>query len=816
MYNIEDIQRIVGGRLQSFAADEDCLRNPIEHLVYDTRRIQQPATSVFFALKSQGGDGHAYLRNAFKQGVCLFVVQKAENIDGAVMLEVPDVLAALQTLAGFHRRQFQYPTIGITGSNGKTIVKEWLYHLLEDQFEIVRSPRSYNSQIGVPLSVWEMRTGHNLAIIEAGISAKGEMEALARIIQPQIGIITSLGEAHSEGFVSVEEKLEEKLKLFENAQVVIGPYHLLNNFQGQTITWGKQPGAGVQLVSVESHKNFSKICLRVKQSDYSFQIPFTDDASVANAITCFCVLFYLNLHKNLLSAFANLHAIDMRLQLMQGINNCVIINDSYSADLTSFRIALDFLIQQSPGLKRTLILSDFVESGKEDFELYHEVAQLVNKHQVQRLMAVGTVIGRMLPPLLKSSTEVQLFQGTNDLLSNFQSSGFYKEAILLKGARKFNFENIARLFQQKLHGTVLQINLTALSNNVKAYRKVLSPQTKIMAMVKAFSYGSGGPEIASVLQFNNVDYLGVAYADEGAGLIKSGITLPVMVMNTEKESFSLIIENGLQPVIFSMELLNGFENFIKDQGLTNYPVHIEVDTGMNRLGFKPAEVSELPDRLVEGGFLKLQSVFTHLVAGEDPASDDFTKQQADIFSGMVSTLQTRLPYQFLKHIANSAGALRHNWLEGDMVRIGIGLYGIEPIQHMPVRLEPVATLRSTVAQVHKLSATETVSYNRKGVLKTDSLVATVRIGYADGYSRRFSNGVGSMLVNGKRCPVIGNVCMDMTMIDVTAAGAVKEGDDVIVFGPQLPVQEIAGWIDSIPYEIMTAVSQRVKRVYYYE
>jgi len=789
----------------------------ISHLLYDSRRIQHPETSLFFALQTAHGDGHQFIADAYKKGVRNFVVSKKITLADATFILVDDTLKALQDLAAYHRRQFHIPTIGITGSNGKTIVKEWLNSLLEEEYNIVRSPRSYNSQIGVPLSVWQMDSQHTLALFEAGISTVGEMQKLANIIRPTIGILTNIGEAHSEGFASNKEKLEEKFLLFKNVEVVIGLTELLATITTEKFTWSKSEDATLRIENIQHNKDRTVIEAVHKNQKLSLQIPFSDEASIHNAITCWCVLLYLGKEQAVIQErFNGLHPIDMRLQLNHGINHCLVINDSYSADTTSLKIALDFLAQQGAALKRTAVLSDFFETGKENAALYQEIATLIRHYGIQRLFAVGKTISEEIAGKLPSTVGVQSYASTDEFLHRFKSSDFNNEIVLIKGARKAGFERIASLFEQKQHGTVLQINLAALTHNLKAYQKLLKPSTKIMAMVKAFSYGSGGAEIASVLQFNNVAYLGVAYADEGVELVQAGITMPIMVMNAEPSSFAVIVEHGLQPVIYSSSLLNNFESYIRQQGLSNYPIHLEIETGMNRLGFTLNDVEEVATRLANNNFLTIQSVFSHLAGSEDASQDDYTHLQAKRFSEAVSKLQQKITYPFLRHISNSAAIVRHPQLQLDMVRLGIGMYGVEPDAEDKLDLQPVATLRSTVAQIKEVKAGESISYNRRGVVTRDSRIATVRIGYADGYSRRFGNSVGRMLVHGQSAPVIGTVCMDMTMIDVTDIANVKEGDDVIVFGSNLPVQDLAALIQTIPYEIMTSVSQRVKRVYYYD
>jgi Alr-MurF fusion protein len=512
---------------------------------------------------------------------------------------------------------------------------------------------------------------------------------------------------------------------------------------------------------------------------------------------------------------AQLHAIDMRLQLKHGINNCVIINDSYSADIDSLKIALDFLQQHSSGMNAVVILSDFAGSGRIGSDLYKDVALLLDAFRISKLIAIGNEIYEGLQ-LYPGKFHLLHFATTEDMLQHSRISDFNHEIILVKGARKFEFERIASWLEQKLHQTLLEIDLDALVHNLKQYRQVLAPGVKVMAMVKAFSYGSGAAEISGVLQFHNIDYLGVAYADEGVELVRAGITVPVMVMNAEPSSFQNIVDHDLQPVIFSFSLLHEFEAYIRQQGLKDYPVHLEIETGMNRLGFSSGEIQQLANKLAGSDLLKVQSVFTHLAASEDPVHDEFTKQQAKTFIDATELLSSQLSYSFLRHVSNSAGIIRHTSLQMDMVRLGIGLYGIEPAGEKGKDLRPVARLRSTIAQIRKVEAGASISYNRRGLVEKESLIGTVRIGYADGYSRQFSNGAGKMLVKGQLAPVIGSVCMDMTMIDLSAIEGVQEGDEVIIFGPELPIEQVAGWINTIPYEIMAQISQRVKRVYYRE
>lgn len=797
-YSVNDIARII--QADTIVGND----NLVDHLLLDSRKVFSPATSLFFALIGFRRNGHDFIPELYKKGVRNFVVSEKINerlYPEAIILNVKDTLSALQQLASYHRSQFNIPVIGITGSNGKTIVKEWLYQLLHPEYNIVRSPKSYNSQIGVPLSVWQMNEHHTLAIFEAGISKPREMDKLERIIRPTIGIFTNIGEAHSEGFESKEQKEAEKRILFRHSKQ-------------------PEPVRQVELIKKETTTVITAIYPGSQNKKIHLEIPFTDDASLQNAITCWEVLLMLGYKEDIINdRMKQLVPVDMRLEMKKGINHCLIINDSYSADISSLEIALTFLEQQSTGIKRTVILSDFLQSAVPDDKLYTQVTESLKKHRVSRLIGIGERISKSLRHLIAGSENgltAELFSSTAEFLQQFRSSLFKEEAILVKGARVFAFEQIAQLLEQKVHQTVLEINLNAIAHNLKEYQRILKPSTKIMAMVKAFAYGSGGAEIAGILQYHKIDYLGVAYADEGVDLRKAGIGLPIMVMNPEENAFDAIVENNLEPELYSFELLKSFDSFLQKEGLQQYPVHIEVETGMNRLGFAIGEIEKLSDCLVSTLSFRIQSVFSHLAASEEAIQDDFTWQQFWLLENASNHLQEKLGYSFIRHIANSAAATRHPELQLEMVRLGIGLYGVDSTASDSLKLQTVTTLKSTIAQLKELKAGESVSYNRKGIVRRDSLIATIRLGYADGYPRRLGNGIGKVWVNGKLAPVIGTVCMDMFMVDVTGIENVREGDEVIVFGNQLSVQQVAQWAETIPYEILTGISQRVKRVYFEE
>lgn len=825
-YTFEEMASL-GGRVLQTGVPTDIL-----YLIQDTRRIIHPASSLFFALSTARRDGHRFLPEAYKAGVRSFVVSEAvalENMPLASVLLVPDTLDALQRISAWHRSRFHLPVIGITGSNGKTIVKEWLYQLLQSTYKIVRSPRSYNSQIGVPLSVWQIRPEDTLGIFEAGISQPGEMARLQPLIRPTYGILTNIGAAHDEGFRNRAEKLDEKLRLFTEADWLIycadDPLvrEGVERFKPaslQLFSWSKGGAsrkAALQVTGVETSGGQTRLtAVQGGSAPLEIVIPFTDEASIENALHCWCQLLLLQIpHERIRAAMAALHPVAMRLELKQAIHQCTLINDSYSADLDSLNIALDFLIQQHQHPKRTVILSDLMETGQSDEAIFSSVAQLLVRKKTDRLIGIGPRISAHAR-LFSDLKECLFLEDTEDFIRQFPGLYFRDENILLKGARAFAFERISRLLELQAHQTVLEINLDAMAHNLQAHRGLLRPTTRIMAMVKAFSYGSGSYEIANLLQFQKVDYLAVAYADEGVHLRNSGITLPIMIMNPETTAFETIVQHRLEPELFSFSILNAFRGYLEEEGIQRYPVHIKLDTGMHRLGFLPSEIPALAQLLRTDATLEVKSVFSHLAASEDPAEDAFTREQAARYRQGAAILEEALPYPFLKHIDNTAGAIRHPDLQMDMVRLGIGLYGVNSAGSGPITLEEVSTLKTTIAQIHRLAPGETVGYNRRGRITQPSVIATVRIGYADGYPRRLGNGVGKMMVRGVLAPTIGNIAMDMLMLDITGINGVEEGDEVVVFGKDLPVEQVAAWAGTIPYEILTGISQRVRRVYFEE
>ncbi len=824
-YTIDQIQPIIQARWLQRANTT----GRVEHLLLDSRSITAPATSLFFAIAGQRHNGHRFVPDAYRAGVRHFVVSQQLELASfpeANFLYVADTLQALQTLAAYHRAQFDLPVIGITGSNGKTIVKEWLYQLLHRK-EVVRSPKSYNSQVGVPLSVWQIQPQHTLGIFEAGISQVGEMERLAQIIRPGIGIFTNLGPAHREGFPSEQVKLQEKMRLFDTADILIFcADHPLIAVAAEAwakakpgrraVNWsreGRRAVLEIRVLESAARAAYTQLACTVEHGvAFTVRLPFTDAASIENACHCMAALLALGVAP---AAFRNrvqrLEPVEMRLELKAGINRCAIINDAYSNDLASLRIALQFAAQQSRAGRLTLILSDFLQSGA-DKQLYREVATTIREHGVQRLIGIGSdipAIGRNLP----ADFDAAFFPDTNAFLQAAQWHDFHDELVLIKGARSFAFERIARRLEQKAHKTVLEVNLSALVHNLNVYTRQLAPGAKMMVMVKAAGYGSGSAEVAKLLEFHQVDYLGVAYADEGIELRHAGVHLPILVLNPEPASFDALLRYRLEPEVYSLALL---DELLHHAGAAKeLAIHLKLDTGMHRLGFEPQDIPALAERLSAHPKIQVKSVFSHLSASDALSHDAFTHQQAAAFIAMYEPIQAALGYRPLRHIANTGGIARFPEYHFDMVRLGIGLYGIDPLG-LQDRLQVVNTLKATISQIKTLAAGETVGYNRNGPVTRPSRIATISIGYADGLLRLAGNGRYSVAIHGRLAPTIGNVCMDMTMVDVTNIPEAREGDEVEVFGGQAPVQQLAACLQTIPYEVFTNISERVKRVYWQE
>jgi Alr-MurF fusion protein len=841
------------------SALEAVLCEEVQHLLYDTRRITFTEGAVFVALQSPQNDGHRYLAKAYQAGVRCFLVSDAAALPknwsvlgaNALTFLVENTLTALQQIAAARRSEFaDLRTIGITGSNGKTIVKEWLYQLLRADETIVRSPKSYNSQIGVPLSVWQIGDEHTLGIFEAGISESGEMAALARIIQPNIGVFTNIGVAHSAGFVDNFAKAMEKLDLFEHAEVLIysRDYPQLERAvqtrfpEKPKLTWTTKPDTEADIISIQQTENtfYNKNSKNTQVIDYQyfknknkdfeddnavesahFDLPFGDKASIENALCCVAVMRYLGYDAaTIRSRMAFLEAVELRLELKAAVNGCNLINDSYNSDLNSLDIALTFARQQQRNPTLTVVLSDILESGKSQASLYKSVAVMLRQHSIATIIGIGSEIEK-LRDYLPQGSQFLHFYTTDEFLNSFKNNEinyFQNTTILLKGARTFAFERIATVLAQKQHRTTLEVNMSALTHNLRAYKRFLKPETALMVMVKAAAYGSGSDQVARLLSLEKVDYLAVAYTDEGYELRQAGVELPIMVMNVEENSFDALIRYRLEPELYSRSTLNGFLQTLAQENLAEaYPVHLKLDTGMHRLGFENTDLEWLCAILADQKHLYIASVFTHLAATDNPAHDDFTHLQAANFQVMYDKICETIGYSPRRHILNSGGINRFaDRYEMEMVRLGIGLYGIDGSNEIQTQLQTVMTLNATISQIKTVAAGDSIGYNRMSCAEKPSRIATVSLGYADGLSRRLSNGKGSLLVRGVLAPIIGNVCMDMCMIDITQIPAAAEGDTVEVFGTQRSVQSLANQLDTIPYEVFTSVSSRVKRIYFQE
>lgn len=793
----------------------------------DSRKLLSPKQSIFFAIKGQLTDGHEFIPALYQQGVRCFVVTKSEfqkSYPDASFVVVENPIETLQEYARFHRLQFDIPVIGITGSNGKTILKEWLFLLLEQDFALIKSPKSYNSQIGVPLSVLEMNERHELAIFEAGISQIDEMQKLQKIIQPTIGVFTNIGKAHANGFESQEQKIREKLKLFKDCKTLI--YRIEHQKIHQEIlqwkehpslwSWGASTEATIPIYT-QTKTNFTLVEIHWQGTLYFLEIPFTNAAAIENCLHGVATLLYLNIPiQELSQRIEKLRDIPMRLELKEGVNGCHIIDDSYNNDFEGLKIALDFLNQKhknNPAYTKTLILSDIPDA---QVKSYAEIAQLIAGHHIQKIIGIGQNLYQN-QTLFDKIPERYFFRKTSDFVQVIDESIFFnQESILLKGARAFEFERIAQQLKKRLHGTVLEINLSAITNNLQVYKNLLKPSTKMMVMVKASAYGSSSYEIAQLLQYNHIDYLGVAYVDEGIALRKHGIQLPIMIMNVAAYEFELLCHYELEPVIYSFKILEEFQEFLKlKTDKKNYPVHIEIDTGMHRLGFLTTEISKLIEQLkLNDNQIFIKGIFSHLAASDENEYEDFTKQQIAIFKQISEELEQALNVKSIQHILNSAGISRFPEQQLDMVRLGIGLYGIDPNKRL--KLQNVLTLKTTIAQIKVLENTETVGYSRKGKIVTTSQIAVLSIGYADGFLRVFGNGRAAVKLRGQLAPTIGNICMDMCFIDISHIPEAQEGDEVVIFDSIESIEKLANSMNTISYEILTNISDRVPRVFFEE
>ena len=784
----------------------------------DSRSVANPATTMFFALKGPNHNGHDYVTDLYRRGVRNFVVsEKREEfvpLKEAKFYEVEDVLKALQTYAKSHREKQRAEVVAITGSNGKTIVKEWLYQLLADEFAVYRSPRSYNSQVGVPLSLSGIAKNTQIALIEAGISRKGEMVKLESMIKPEVAVFTHLGDAHGENFSSLQEKLAEKAVLFRYCRVVVGREgdamdYILSVVRKETekMIWGQGEHATLKVEEGRRTDKSREVRITYQNQTFGLEIPFGDEASYENCMNavCVCLLKGMSAEK-IVEKVRQLQPIAMRIEIKEGINRCVVIHDYYNSDASSFRLALNSLAMQDEAKKRVVILSDFVDTETDKAALYREVAEMLRKAGVGLFIGIGDELLKYKAYFLMDS---RFYADTDSFLKQEQRDAFHDQAILIKGARKYQFEYIAGFLQKQSHNTVLEVDMDAMTQNLTYFRSLIPSTTQLAVMVKAFSYGTGAGEVANLLQYQGVNYLMVAFADEGVALRAEGITIPIAVMNPQPEAFDNMIEFNLEPEIYSLELLEAFDRSLLKHGIENYPVHLKLNTGMNRSGLDPEEVEGLLQFFAGKRRVKLCSIFSHLAGSDEDVHDEFTRHQIQLFTEMTEKIQAAFDYKIMRHILNSAGIERFTSFAFDMVRLGIGLHGIS-VAEAP--LIPVSTFKTYIASVRKVKSGETIGYGRKGKTERESLIAVVPVGYADGLNRHLSNGVGEMWVRGTRVPIIGNICMDTCMLDVTDTGA-QVGDEVEIFGKNILVTEVAAKLSTIPYEVLTSVAQRVKRVY---
>ncbi len=802
--------------------------NSINDIAVDSRHLNGNSETVFIALIGKRHNGHLFLEEAVEKGCRIFIVSEPPSdsflSNDISILQCDDTLKALQLLASAHRRKFSIPIVSVTGSNGKTMVKEWLSQLLSMKYNVLRSPKSYNSQVGVPLSVSKLSNDYDIAVFEAGISQVGEMSHLESIIKPDSGIFTNIGAAHDENFINQRQKVAEKLLLFVGCKKLVfcTDHHeiqqtIISSGLGRKIdlfSWGRQSDARLRIIHMIADDQGTTVTAEYEGQSLTVVLPYQDHASVENMMHCWAFMLSEGFSNHEIAAgLKKLTPVEMRLELKEGINRCTIINDSYNSDINSLSIAIDFLEKNRQYQKKTIILSDILQSGKKGDILAQEIGQMISLRGIDQFIGIGPVL---FASRNRFGEKAIFYRSTSDFLNHHDLASFENEMILLKGARAFEFEKISKLLEEKAHETILETDLQALTHNLNLLRSKLNPNTKMMAMVKAFAYGSGAVEIARHLEYHRIDYLAVAYADEGVMLRKAGISLPVMVMSPEESSMYFMIRYQLEPEVYNLktlqQLLAAMNEYAKDPSPIG--VHIKLDTGMHRLGFADNDIEPLIAEILNtGGLLKVKSVFSHFSASDDSAYDEFTRNQIQLFEKMSKRLSAGLGYPIMKHIANTAAILRFPESQFDMVRTGIGLYGADPTGSEDSDFKQVATLRTKVIQIRNIEAGESVGYNRKAINSQPRKIATLAAGYADGLSRRLGNGNWNVSINGHLAPLIGDICMDMCMADITGLDGISEGDEVQIFGPERPLYQYALAMSTIPYEALTSVSARVKRIY---
>ena len=810
---MNEIAEIINGTLHSGI--------PVEIMEYsiDSRSVVTPEHTLFFALTGNNHNGHDYIRTLYSDGMRAFVIsefrEEFNQLTGANFIVVENVLTALQQLAAHHRQHTQAEVIGITGSNGKTVVKEWLYQLLVNDHAVYRSPRSYNSQVGVPLSLLGIDPKTEIAIIEAGISLKGEMQHLQQMIQPTIGIFTHLGDAHGENFASKEEKLAEKAQLFTSCQWVIGQTgealeYIKTRVPSTTsfLLWGEDPKADIHVKTMNIALGHREVQVTFGNKHFILDIPFPDIASYENCMNAVSILLLKQYSPNvIISRVQQLSAIAMRMEIKDGINNCTLVNDYYNSDPSSFQLALNILATQDASKERVVILSDFMDTGKADDDLYPSIAETLRQANISLFIGIGKHLSEHRHDFAANS---RFYEDTEHFLRQEERDNFNNQIILIKGARAFQLEYIAGFLQKQSHSTILEVDLDAMVHNLNHFRSLTDAH--IAVMVKAFSYGSGSREIASLLQYHRVDYLMVAFADEGIELRAAGITIPIAVMNPEREAFDNMIMFNLEPEIYALDILEDFNQALNKHGIKRFPVHIKLNTGMNRSGFDEQDIPQLLEFFGTERSVYIRSIFSHLAGSDETMHDEFTLGQIHLFERMTERIQTQFNYKIWRHILNSAGIERFPQYHFDMVRLGIGLHGISATH---ANLQPVSSFKTYISSIRNVPEGQSIGYGRKSYTTRSSRIAVIPVGYADGLNRHLSNRVGNVFIKGKRVPIIGNICMDTCMIDVTDTNATI-GDEVEIFGKHILVTELSEQLGTIPYEILTGISHRVKRVYYKE
>lgn len=796
----------------------------VEQLCTDSRRLTRSGEVLFIAITGEQHDGHNFLEELYLRGVRCFMIENpglASGLEDASVLVVKNSLKALQELAAWRRASYPGPLLAITGSNGKTIVKEWIYQLMADEARLYRSPGSYNSQLGVALSLWGLAPEHELAILEAGISQPGEMERLKHMLKPDIGLFTHAGSAHQEYFSSLEEKLGEKLILFKDCEKVIcsadsRPAGLsmterIRNLGPRPVSWSLQGQPALYQFRLEAREGGPDRLIRLRDGErdpewpVDMSLPFSDEASVENLMQVICFALEQGMEPGWISdRLGQLEPVSMRLQTLQGLDGSILINDAYNSDLEGLKAALSVLGRHDERMPRVLILSDLYQSGLTPAQLYLQVAELLESGRIHLFVGVGPDISAHASLFPANAL---FYTSTSELLEDFDRAAIQDRVVLIKGSRSFGFERLAMEFQLKVHATRLEIDLNALSANLKLYRSKLDRGVKLMAMVKALSYGAGSTEVARILQYHRVDYLAVAFIDEGIELRRAGIHLPIMVMNPDPDAFESMIDQQLEPEVFSLGSLKRLHALLRKKGVTGYPVHLKMDTGMHRLGFLESDIDELLEYLQEAE-IRVESIFTHLAAAGEPEHDAFTLEQLRRFELYSKKLSLACGREILRHALNTAGIERFGDQQYEMVRLGLGLYGPGGLKG----LQQVSILKTVVSQVKEINEEDTVGYSRAGRVKGGGRVATIPLGYADGFPRSLGNGRGKVVIKGRSYPTLGNICMDMSMIDVSGS-QVREGDEVEIFGSVQRVEELADQAGTIPYEILSTVSSRVKRVY---